>query len=233
MRLDPKYKAVCFDMDGTLLDTKVDYEKMANVCFDEMERLGVSKDQIKKEEDEKFDIDSGFRWLMTHGYSERAHQIKNNVKKRTRDIEMSTVNLSKPFPHAADLLIRLHSMNIKTGLLTRGCREYAIAATKLCGVYDLLDGIVARDDHTEQEAKPSPIAMKHLAEIIGVEPHEILYLGDHLFDYQCARDAKSGFIAVLTGTFSYDDWKRVGDVQICKSISDFYEQLFGADSEKQ
>lgn len=225
MRLDPKYKAVCFDMDGTLLDTKVDYEKMANICFDEMERLGVPKDQINRDEGYKFNIDSGLKWLYTHGHSEIAYQIGNNIKQRTRDVEMDTVNLSKPFPHAADLLIKLHSMGIKTGLLTRGCREYAITATKLCGVYDFLDGIVARDDYTEQEAKPSPIAMKHLAEIIGVKTHEILYFGDHKFDYQCARDAKSGFIAVLTGTSGYDDWKRINGVKICKSITDFYEQL--------
>ena len=41
MDIDTRYKAVCFDMDGTLLDTKVDYEKMSNVIFDEMVGIGV------------------------------------------------------------------------------------------------------------------------------------------------------------------------------------------------
>ena len=50
MRIDPRYKAVCFDMDGTLLDTKVDYQKMSDLIFDEMIAIGVPEDVIDRRE---------------------------------------------------------------------------------------------------------------------------------------------------------------------------------------
>ena len=48
MKIDPRYKALCFDMDGTLLDTKVDYQKMSDLVFDEMIRIGVPEEVIEQ-----------------------------------------------------------------------------------------------------------------------------------------------------------------------------------------
>ena len=96
---------------------------------------------------------------------------------------------------------------------------------KVCGVTDLRDGVVARDDYPESEAKPSPKAMEHIAEILSVRPEEILFFGDHVFDYHCARDAGSGFVGVLTGTYAKDDWEGMGVTDIYDSVGDYYDHL--------
>ena len=64
MDIDTRYKAVCFDMDGTLLDTNVDYERMSNVIFDEMVRIGVPEEVIDRSEGYKFNLDSGVNYLF-------------------------------------------------------------------------------------------------------------------------------------------------------------------------
>ena len=225
MRIDPRYKAVCFDMDGTLLDTKVDYQKMSDLIFDEMVAIGVPEDVIDRREGYKFNIESGVNYMASVGRLDEVYAIGDKIAKVARDTEMERVDEAKPFPKADLLLKKIHEMGLKTGLLTRGCREYAEAAVKICHVDDLLDGIVARDDYPESEAKPSPIAMEHMAEKLGVKPSEILYFGDHMFDYQCARDAGSGFVAVLTGTFTEDDWKEIPDIMVFGSVGDFYDEL--------
>ena len=225
MRIDPRYKAVCFDMDGTLLDTKVDYQKMSDLIFDEMVTIGVPEDVIDRREGYKFNIESGVNYMASVGRLDEVYAIGDKIAKVARDTEMERVDEAKPFPKADLLLKKIYEMGLKTGLLTRGCREYAEAAVKICHVDDLLDGIVARDDYPECEAKPSPIAMEHMAEKLGVKPSEILYFGDHTFDYQCARDAGSGFVAVLTGTFTEDDWKEIPDIMVFGSVGDFYDEL--------
>lgn len=225
MRIDPRYKAVCFDMDGTLLDTKVDYQKMSDLIFDEMVAIGVPEDVIDRREGYKFNIESGVNYMASVGRLDEVYAIGDKIAKVARDTEMERVDEAKPFPKADLLLKKIHDMGLKTGLLTRGCREYAEAAVKICHVDDLLDGIVARDDYPESEAKPSPIAMEHMADELGVKPSEILYFGDHTFDYQCARDAGSGFVAVLTGTFTEEDWKNIPDIMIFGSVDDFYDEL--------
>ena len=142
------------------------------------------------------------------------------------DLQLDAQTLVDDCPKADLLLKALHGNGLKTGLLTRGCREYAEAALDVCGISGLLDGVVARDDYPESEAKPSPKAMEHMAEQLGVRPDEILFFGDHTFDYQCARDSGSGFVAVLTGTFTYDDWKGIDGIEIYDSIGDYYDKVF-------
>ena len=225
MDIDKRYKAVCFDMDGTLLDTKVDYDRMSNVIFDEMVRIGVPEKVIDRSEGYKFNLDSGVNYLFSQGRAEEVYAIGVKVAKIARDIEMEKVDEAKPFPKAVQLLEWIHSKGMKTGLLTRGCREYAEAAMKVCGVADLLDGVVARDDYPESEAKPSPKAMEHMADILSVKPEEILFFGDHVFDYHCARDAGSGFVGVLTGTYTREDWEEMSVNDVYDSVGDFYDHL--------
>ena len=225
MDIDPKYRAVCFDMDGTLLNTKVDYAKMSNVIFDEMVKIGVPEEAIDRSEGYKFNLDSGVNYLFSHGRADDVYSIGVSVAKAARDVEMERVDEAKPFSKAVQLLEWIHSKGLKTGLLTRGCREYAEAATKVCGVAGLLDGIVARDDYPESEAKPSPKAMEHIAEILSVKPEEILFFGDHAFDYHCARDAGSGFVGVLTGTYTREDWKEMGLTEVYESVGDYFDHL--------
>ena len=225
MDIDSRYKAVCFDMDGTLLDTKVDYEKMSNVIFDEMVRIGVPEEVINRSEGFKFNLDSGVNYLFSQGRADEVYAIGVRVAKIARDIEMEKVDEAKPFPKAVRLLELIRSKGLKTGLLTRGCREYAEAAMKICGVTELLDGVVARDDYPESEAKPSPKAMEHMAEMLSVRPEEILFFGDHVFDYHCARDAGSGFVGVLTGTYTRKDWEEMNVTDVYDSVGDYFDHL--------
>ena len=225
MDIDPRYRAVCFDMDGTLLNTKVEYEKMSNVIFDEMVRIGVPEDAIDRSEGFKFNLDSGIDYLISQGREDDVYAVGLKVAKIARDIEMERVDEARPFLKADLLLKKIHEKGLKTGLLTRGCREYAEAALKVCDIGGLLDGIVARDDYPESEAKPSPKAMEHMAEILSVKPEEILFFGDHVFDYHCARDAGSGFVGVLTGTYTKEDWMEMGVTDIYDSVGDYFDHL--------
>lgn len=226
MPLDPKYRAVCFDMDGTLLMTKVDYDKMANLVFDVFVELGVPESEINREEGYKFNIEGGCKWLLDNGRKAELYTIQGRIEKLARDVEMEFVDEAKPAPRAIEILQKLKAQGYKTGILTRGCREYAEAALKICNVYDLLDGIVARDDYPEDQAKPAPIAMKHIADDIGVKPEEILFFGDHSFDYQCAEASGAGFVGVLTGTFDRQDWINIdGNITIFQDVSELEKLL--------
>ena len=51
MRIDTRYRAVGFDMDGTLLDTRVDYRRMTEIVLDEMKRMGVPESAIDRSGD--------------------------------------------------------------------------------------------------------------------------------------------------------------------------------------
>ena len=225
MRLDKKYKAVCFDMDGTLLDTKVDYAKIANLVFDEMIAIGVPESVINRDQGMKFNLESGIDYLKNEGRMGDVFNIGNKVAEIANDVELETVGLSKTFECSLEVLQRIHSRGLKTGILTRGCREYAVTACRICGILSEIDEIVARDDYPIEDSKPSGKAMEHIAERLGVKTSEILFLGDHLFDYQCAHDAGTDFIPVLSGVYDKKDWEDAGLENYIKSIDEFCRNI--------
>lgn len=220
------YKAVGFDMDGTLLNTKVDYEKMANLVFDEMVKSGVPEEAINRKEGFKFNLDSGVEYLLKAGRKDEIYEIYYRIAKTARDVEMENVELARPFPGAIRLINDLKKKGYKVGVLTRGCREYAEMALRLTGVLELLDGLVCRDDGHEKDAKPSPEAMRNLGNAMNVKAEEIIYIGDHKFDYLCAKDSGAGFIGVLSGGYCADDWKSLDEnMTIVNTIADLLNEF--------
>lgn len=225
MKLDGKYKAFCFDMDDTLLRTHVNYAKMGEVIVKDMIESGIPKEYINMEESYRLNLESGVNYLMSQGRGHEIDKIGKRIESSLRDVEMETADQAMPFAKTVELLEKCRSKGLKIGVLTRGCREYAMKVCKICGVDRYVDGLVARDDFPPTEAKPNPIAMVHIADILGIKTTDILYFGDQLTDYKCAVNAGSGFVAVSTGPFPESDWKKTDAENIYPSLNEFVEDL--------
>ncbi|MFA7342014.1 MAG: HAD family hydrolase [Candidatus Methanomethylophilaceae archaeon] len=224
--MDRTFRAIGLDMDGTLLDTRVDYSKMSDLLFDEMVRMGVPENVLDRSGGSKFNIESGTQYLIERGREKDLWDMQVRINKAATAIEMENVHAARPFPGAIEVLNELREEGVPIGVLTRGSREYATAALKTAGVWELINSLVCRDDHPEKEAKPSPMAMQHLAKSLGTECSHILYLGDHRFDHDCAISSGAGFIAVLTGTYDEEDWRELGNgFPIIPSITELRSQL--------
>jgi len=209
MALDPRYKAVALDMDGTFMETKIDYVKLANAVFDELVDAGVPKHIIIRTEGPEAELASGVHWLRRNGRGDVASSLDNRIGGRRTQIEMEHADVSKPFDGAADVVRTLRKMGYKTAILTRGGHEYADFILGKNKVKDLFDAIVARDDFPIEEAKPSPKAMLNLGGILGFSPEEILFIGDTKQDWLTARDSGAGFYGVLTGGYRREDWNNL------------------------
>lgn len=220
MALDPKYKAVGFDMDGTFMRTEVDYSKLANVMFDEMVRMGVPESVINRDDGFKFKLDSGMNWLIANGRGADIHAIRDRVAERSTAIEMENANVAVPFDGAVEVLELLKKKNYKVGILTRGGHSYAEYILKANNLLERFDAVIARDDFPEDEAKPSPKAMVNLGKAMGgIKAEEILFLGDHKFDWLTARDSGAGFYGVLSGGYDMKDWKDTdADIMTIPSV---------------
>lgn len=221
MKIDHRFKAICFDMDGTLLETVIDYEKLGTAVSDTLVAIGVPVTRINAHDTEADMIRRGSEYLHSIGKEMSFDDISDLVNERCKDIEMEHALESMPFPGTVELLEKIKGEGYKTGLLTRGQRAYAETAMSHCGILGYMDAVEAFDDHPTGEQKPNPIAMEYLAEGLGIEPNEILYVGDSVWDYFCARDAGSSFIGICAGEYGQRKWEKyAGEVELVDSVAD-------------
>jgi phosphoglycolate phosphatase len=220
MALDPRYKAVGFDMDGTFMNTKIDYHKLSNAVFDELVEAGVPEHAIIRSEGTAIELESGTDWLRRNGRGDVASSLHKRIAGRATMIEMEHADVSKPFDGAVEVVSTLRKMGYKTGILTRGGHSYAEFILGKNKVIHLFDTIVGRDDYPEDEAKPSPKAMINFGRRLGLMPEEILFIGDSKQDWLTARDSGAGFYAVVTGRFNREMWYNIDpDISVLESVA--------------
>lgn len=226
MMIPGKYKAVGFDMDGTLLDTDIDYEKLGDAEVFVMTGLGVPPQELSGITSDIEVIRKGVEYLNRNGNDISFDRACELVNQRASDVEMESVETARCFPGVRDLLEDLRLKGYPLGLLTRGQRLYAETAMEKCGILELMDVIEAFDDHPTGEQKPNPIAMEYLARRLGVKCSEMLYVGDSVWDYYCARDSGADFIGISIGEKGRMKWERVrDDVKIVDDVRDILKFL--------
>lgn len=212
MALDAHIKAIGFDMDGTIMDTKVDYVKLARVVEDEFIDLGVPTEVIDQDKVAST-MNYGIKWLMENK-PESLVGMEKRIGDRATVIECENASIAKPFPGAVELIKDLKSMGYKVAILTRGGREYAEKILTASGIIGLFDALVARDDYPQAEAKPSPKSMEHMCEKIGVDPKDTIYVGDGTVDWLTAVNSGSQFIGVESGHTDREAWVKAAGADI-------------------
>ncbi len=123
MALDPRIKAVGFDMDGTVMDTDVDYVKLARIVEDEYESLGVPEEIIERDRTEDSMV-NGITWLQEHR-PESLDGIQDRINDRATAVECEHADVVKPFAGTVEIVEELRSRGYRVGILTRGGRDYA------------------------------------------------------------------------------------------------------------
>ncbi|MBR6038299.1 MAG: HAD family hydrolase, partial [Candidatus Methanomethylophilaceae archaeon] len=146
--------------------------------------------------------------LEAHGRGDEFQSVGDEIDRAFAEIEVEFVSEAVPFPGSLECLDKLKSKGLKTGILTRGCLDYARRVLGPTGALERLDAVMGRDHSSYDNAKPSPMAIQEFAEMLGVRPEEMLYVGDNVTDYMSAHGAGAQFAGVLTGSGSVDLWSR-------------------------
>ena len=155
-----------------------------------------------------FDMDGTF--LRTHVDYDRLNNVDREVLARHGvpfdeiDFEGRAKRLRTPIRRWLEAIGGIRAKGLKVGILTRGSLQYAKRA--LGPAFDDFDAVMGRDYSFYDDAKPSPVAMVQFASLLGVDPSEILYVGDNISDWQSAVGAGAVFVGVLTGSCTEAEW---------------------------
>ena len=124
---------------------------------------------------------------------------------------LPTAELIRPIGDVARTIKRLYGKNIRIAIVTSDDRIATEATLHLLGIADYVDTIVCGDDALLPN-KPDPAVLRYLGQQFGVDPAQILMVGDTESDMLFGRKAGVGGCIGVTG--------GAGDEKVLRETAD-------------
>lgn len=189
-------KAVLFDLDGTLLDTAPDFYTTLNKLRHEEGLSPLDYSIIRKT------VSNGARALVDAAFDhDRDTPEFNRLLERL--LEIYSENLAEQtalFDGLQTVLQFIQEQNLAWGIVTNKSSVYTLPIMEQLNIQPAPATIVCPDhvSQTKPHAEPLLLACKQ----INCLPSEGIYVGDHLRDIDCGKNAGMPTVAVSYGYIS-------------------------------
>ena len=213
----PKYKAVIFDFDDTLVESRA--VKWAH-----------HKHVAKK----FYDIDLTDEVLRVHWGKPLNTLIKEIYQNSDTEENMMKVlkstkheYLKKLYEGSLPTIMTLLENNIKVGVVSATTKHFLVEDLKIHHFPIEHFIIIQGADETEVH-KPDPRVFLPLLEKLkkeGIKSKDIVYIGDSLNDLEAAHGAGIDFIGVATGLYSVEEFKKQGAKIVIKDMSELLQNI--------
>ncbi|MDR3629385.1 MAG: HAD family hydrolase [Desulfocapsaceae bacterium] len=187
------YKAIIFDLDGTLLNSLNDLADSANAA---LKALSLSPHPRKSYQ---YFVGDGVRTLieriMPQTSSEK--QIRECEELYTSIYSAHWADQTCPYPGIATMLADLHAMGLGLAILSNKPDTF----TRICADRFFQPGLYrcVRGQRVDTPRKPDPAGALIIAGELGINPKDILYVGDTATDMRTGRGAGMKTAGVLWG----------------------------------
>ena len=213
-----KYKAVLFDMDGTVLDTLGDLAAAVNHTLREFSMPERSIAEVAAA------LSNGAAYLI-------AHTVPAGTPKELTDKVLAAYApyydahcdiLTGPYDGIVPLMEKLRDRGVKLAVISN---KQDTAVKPLAEKYfpGLLE--IAVGESTEVRRKPNPDAVLAALRHIGVEREEAIYVGDTEVDLQTARNAGMECASVDWGFRTREQLVEIGAEHIFDTVQELEEYL--------
>ena len=186
-------KALVFDLDGTLVDTKYDMLDAGNLVFKSQgwaTRLkGFSGLQIAIQ---------GGKAILRYGFNEEGITFNDKSLKDYYQIYLNNYdkvldNKSRNYDGVVDTLSILQLMGVKLGLCTNKPEKHARELLKRLGLIDFFRVSFIGSD-TIGIAKPDAKPLLEAIDRLDKKPEDVFFVGDTNTDAEAAKNADVPFI---------------------------------------
>lgn len=209
-------KAVLFDLDGTFADTAPDLAAALNKCRVDQKLSPLPLEEVRLQTSNGanaliklgFDLD-----IEDDGFDQLKEQLLENYSNNIA--EHTTL-----FDGMEDLINHFDQNKILWGIVTNKPERFTLPLMdelQIGGrtISTITNCIVSGD--TTAHSKPHPESLFYAAKLLGIAPHECLYIGDAERDIQAARNAGMQSLIALFGYLGVDDkpdtWGADGSIE--------------------
>jgi HAD superfamily hydrolase (TIGR01549 family) len=183
-------KHICFDLDGTLVDSKETILKSTKKALDSLNIRYEFSENI-------FSNMIGMHFVDI--FSKLNFEVNDFEKFITlyKQLYFEYMPDSILYPGVEETLEYLKKKDIKISLLTTKVQEQAEKIISYFNLQSSFDYIMGRRDGFQH--KPSPEPLIFICKEIEIQPSESLIVGDTELDVQCGKDAGAKTCGVLYG----------------------------------
>lgn len=215
------YKAVVFDLDGTLVESKINYEKMGEQIKELLGRKGM-KERIEDRRKAYQVIRGGAETLLEYGLpQENLESTLKELDQVMNNIELEALPTMTLKPNAVKTVKKLSEEGYRLGICTRSHRRYADKTLSMYKMAKYFHAVVGRDD--TDKPKPNAHQLNVTIQQAGANPEETLYIGDTTTDLTTAKNANVDFV----GYWRDERWAQTllnnGCEKIVKDLWDIVE----------
>jgi phosphoglycolate phosphatase len=210
----PKFKAVLFDKDGTLVDSIDKYHSAINAALQKFGFEPWSRETfIRRLWGKKFraNIDS----ILFDVPKEKMEEIYAEYRKNLPLFD----GIEKLFPWTIPTFEMLKAMGLKLAVVTGTDRLIALKILEKFGMLRYLDLVVGGD---EAEPKPSPEPILKACKNLGLDARGVLYVGDTPVDAEAGKAAGCA-TAIITTSHNAVDLSEIGGILIIDDLSELLD----------
>lgn len=215
------YKAVIFDLDGTLLNTLADLADSCNYV------LAAKGHQVYPVEQYKKFVGNGAAILMKRIHPEGTSQaeLDDSLARFSEYYSAHKDIKTAPYEGIPELLGSLKQKGIRLCVLSNKPHEISTQIVKQYFGEDTFDIIMGKS--ADFPVKPDPTSCLYLIDKLGLEKKDVLYIGDSNVDMQTARNAGLTKCGVCWGFRSEAELTNEGADYLAHTTDDIFNLTTG------
>ena len=215
-----RYKAVLFDMDGTVLDTLDDLADSVNRSLREFGLPEVSRFQVGQS------LGNGAKYLIRHclpeGSDEALCEQVLSFYKLWYDAHCRIK--TKPYDGILQLMETLRADGVSQAIISNK-PDSAVQELAEAFFPGLMDVVIGESPAVKR--KPSPDTVLAAASQMGLMASDCVYIGDTEVDLETARNAGMDCIPVSWGFRTEEQLRAAGAEEIIRSPEELKKKLLG------
>jgi len=214
------YKAVIFDLDGTLFDTLPDIHKVLNETLKKFNLPQITLQQTKSY------IGNGARELVRKAIGkDNEYRLEEILGFYKAAYAANDGKLSGFFEGEKETLLALKKRGIKLAILTNKPHAVALKTDEVYFKEFGFDCVLG--DKDGMPLKPSPDGVFAIMKKLGVSAQDCLFVGDGETDVLTAKNAGINCVSVLWGYRTREQLSSVGATCFAHSFKQLQSIILG------
>lgn len=196
----PKFRAVIFDLDGTLVKMKFKWKESRLAMINWLDKNGFDISGLDDDSKSQVILDRARIESESNPNLPRFDHVRKSLIDIVQMLELESAAEATAYEGSLILLKILKERGILSAVVTNAGRAPVEKVLEKLGFLPYLVTVVTRDELVM--LKPEPEGIRKVLDTLNLDKAEVIYVGDAIEDMEAARNAGVAYVALTGGLHS-------------------------------